>query len=149
MPKDDLPNLSNVSNVNRFTTANHSDHSHTTPHATSAALSLPSFDEMMKMAQDDPESLTRLRQEMAQATIANASQEMQPRLLAQQSHIDRLISSGKNPNHTNVLLMKELRQQVDKFCQALQGTPPCQEEAKVLSLARYTESHPKDTPSSH
>ncbi|WP_319536041.1 DUF3135 domain-containing protein [uncultured Vibrio sp.] len=83
--------------------------------------SLPSFDELMKMAQDDPEAFEQFRQDKAREMIEGASENMQPRLWAQQSHIDRVINNCKNPNHTNVVLMNELQKQLMKFRDALQG----------------------------
>ncbi|MGR5208841.1 DUF3135 domain-containing protein [Vibrio sp. PNB23_22_6] len=82
---------------------------------------LPSFDEMVKMAERDPEAFEQFRHNMAKEMIENASEEMQPRLWAQQSHIDRVIHNCKNPHHTNVVLMNELQKQVVKFREALQG----------------------------
>ena len=96
--------------------------------------SLPSFDELMKMAQDDPEAFERFRQDKAREMIEGASENMQPRLWAQQSHIDRVIKNCKNPNHTNVVLMNELQKQLMKFRDALQGNTPAEQADNVVQL---------------
>ncbi|MGF1699893.1 DUF3135 domain-containing protein [Photobacterium makurazakiensis] len=80
---------------------------------------LPSFDELKAMAENAPEELEALRISMSEEVIANASESMQPRLRAQMSHINQVIAKGKNPNHTNILLMAELQQQLKRFAQAL------------------------------
>ncbi|MGF1910237.1 DUF3135 domain-containing protein [Vibrio kasasachensis] len=87
------------------------------------AQQLPSFDELVKLVQEDEAAFEQLKQEKCQELIQSASQDMQPRLLAQQSHIDRLVGHCKNPNHVNVVLMQELRKQVQKFQSSLQGSP--------------------------
>ncbi len=58
---------------------------------------LPSFDEMVKMAERDPEAFEQFRHDMAKEMIEGASEQMQPRLWAQQSHIDRVIHNCKIP----------------------------------------------------
>ncbi|MGR5076921.1 DUF3135 domain-containing protein [Photobacterium swingsii] len=83
------------------------------------AQTLPSFDELKTLAEQDPEALEALRITMSQDIIDNASQAMQPRLQAQLSHINQVIATGKNPNHVNVLLRKELHRQFVRFSQAL------------------------------
>ncbi len=41
---------------------------------------LPSFDEMVKMAERDPEAFEQFRHDMAKEMIEGASEQMQPRL---------------------------------------------------------------------
>ena len=89
--------------------------------ATLINQTLPTFDELMVLAQDNPEAFNRFKQEMCQEMIQSASEEMRDRLWAQQSHIDRVVGQCKNPNHTNVVLMRELVSQVGKFHEALEG----------------------------
>ncbi|WP_428774771.1 DUF3135 domain-containing protein [Vibrio sp.] len=95
---------------------------------------LPSFDELVALAKTDPEQLTRMRQSMCAELIQSASPEMQQRLRAQQSHIELIISRGKNPNQVNVMLMRELYRQLFKFQQSLNGnfTELYNSEAAVL-----------------
>ncbi|MCG9750343.1 DUF3135 domain-containing protein [Vibrio brasiliensis] len=82
---------------------------------------LPSFDELMELAQSNPEAFTQFKHEMCEEMILSASEEMQERLWAQQSHIDRVVGSCKNPNHANVVLMRELVSQMVKFQDVLDG----------------------------
>ncbi|UYI47332.1 DUF3135 domain-containing protein [Vibrio natriegens] len=95
---------------------------------------LPSFDELMKMAQDDPEAFEHFRQEKAREMIEGASESMQPRLRAQQSHIDRVINNCKNPNHVNVVLINELQKQLITFRDALQGNTPSEQAGNVVQF---------------
>ncbi|MCG9723806.1 DUF3135 domain-containing protein [Vibrio brasiliensis] len=82
---------------------------------------LPSFDELMELARSNPEAFTQFKHEMCEEMILSASEEMQERLWAQQSHIDRVVGSCKNPNHANVVLMRELVSQMVKFQDILDG----------------------------
>ncbi|CAE6881812.1 DUF3135 domain-containing protein [Vibrio alginolyticus] len=93
---------------------------------------LPSFDELVRMAENDPEAFEQFRKDKAREMIEGASETMQPRLWAQQSHIDRVISNCKNPHHVNVVLMKELQKQVMKFRDALQGNLQPERTQNVL-----------------
>ncbi|KII81178.1 DUF3135 domain-containing protein [Vibrio renipiscarius] len=86
-----------------------------------SAQKLPSFDELVKLALEDEAAFEQLKREKCEEMIQSASIDMQPRLWAQQSHIDRVVGQCKNPNHVNVVLMQELVKQVQKFQAALQG----------------------------
>ncbi len=99
---------------------------------------LPDFDVMAKLAQDDPEKFEQLRQQLIEETINQANSGMQPRLKAQQSHIDLIISRGKNPLHTTMLLRDELQRQLARFAQTLQQ-PSAKENAVITPIS----SHPK------
>lgn len=103
----------------------------------SPSQTLPPFDEMVRMAERDPEAFEQFRHEMAKEMIESASENMQERLWAQQSHIDRVISACKNPHHTNVVLMNELQKQVVKFRAALQGETAPTQKADVASLEAF------------
>jgi len=83
---------------------------------------LPSFDDLVELAKNDPEAFDSLKHNLCEEMILSASQEMQGRLRAQQSHIDLVISHCKNPNHVNVELMRELAVQINKFQEALDGS---------------------------
>ncbi|EID4391292.1 DUF3135 domain-containing protein [Vibrio vulnificus] len=98
---------------------------------------LPSFDEMMALAAENPDAFNQFKQDMCQEMIQSASEAMRERLLAQQSHIDLVISRCKNPVHTNVVLMNELTKQMVKFREALDSDgselqAPC---AEVIPFA--------------
>ncbi|MBR9789240.1 MAG: DUF3135 domain-containing protein [Vibrionaceae bacterium] len=102
--------------------------------------SLPSFDKLMKMAQDDPEAFEQFRQDMVREMIEGASKSMQPRLWAQQSHIDRVINNCKNPHHTNVVLMNELQKQLMKFRDVLQGNQQAERADNVVKFRTIKKS---------
>ncbi|EEZ01057.1 DUF3135 domain-containing protein [Vibrio mimicus] len=93
---------------------------------------LPPFDELVALAKHNPEAFTQFKKEMCEEMILSASLGMQQRLWAQQSHIDRVVSRGKNPVHTNVILMRELSQQMVKFRDALSGDIHQEQDAQVL-----------------
>lgn len=82
---------------------------------------LPPFDELVELAQANPEAFTMLKQEICEETILASSEKMQDRLWALQSHIDRVIETSSNPHHLNVRLMKELTKQVIRFQDSLEG----------------------------
>ncbi|MGF1730675.1 DUF3135 domain-containing protein [Photobacterium kasasachensis] len=101
---------------------------------------LPSFDELRAMAEQAPDELEALRLSMSEEIISNASAEMQPRLRAQMSHINQVIAKGKNPNHTNILLMAELQVQLKRFAQALNAPETLTEhQAKIMPFSRPSE----------
>lgn len=81
-------------------------------------ITLPDFDELIRLAQTDPEQLSQLRQAVAQQYIAQRSDEWQQRLEALQSHIERLISTGRNPYHVNMLLHQAMQDSVASLRQA-------------------------------
>ncbi|MBW3697318.1 DUF3135 domain-containing protein [Vibrio sp. T187] len=81
---------------------------------------LPPFDELVELAKN-PDAFNQFKHEMCEEMICSASTGMQDRLRAQQSHIDLVVSRCKNPDHTNVVLMQELRCQMFKFQEVLEG----------------------------
>ena len=106
---------------------------------------LPSFDEMVELAKEDTQAFNRFKKDMCEEMILSASESMQGRLRAQQSHIDRVVSRCKNPNHTNVVLMRELSQQMYRFQEVLDGdnynTP---QQATVIPFAPRSGDEVKD-----
>ncbi|MEJ6062909.1 DUF3135 domain-containing protein, partial [Aliivibrio salmonicida] len=76
---------------------------------------LPSFDELKALAEKDPEQLETLRHQLSMEFIESLPEEHQGPLLAQQSHIERVIKRGNNPNHINILLGHELGKQFVRF----------------------------------
>ncbi len=73
------------------------------------------FDTLVKMAQEEPEKFEQYRKEMCEKAIVESSPHMQPRLRAQQSHIDRVIESCSNPHQVNIKLYGELQKQLSKL----------------------------------
>lgn len=82
---------------------------------------LPSFDELVELAKHNPDAFTQLKKDICEEMILTSSNNMQDRLWAQQSHIDLVVSQCKNPVHANVMLMRELCEQMMKFRNALDG----------------------------
>lgn len=83
------------------------------------ALSIPSFDELKALAEKDPEQLEALRHQLSMELIESVSKKHQGPLLAQKSHIDRIIKRGNNPHHINILLGRELGRQFSRFADSL------------------------------
>ncbi len=102
---------------------------------------LPSFDELMELAEHNPAAFDQFKKDMCEEMILSASEEMQGRLWAQQSHIDRVVSRCKNPNHTNIVLMKELSQQIGRFQSALDGEVPADKESANIIPFQPKEEH--------
>jgi hypothetical protein len=96
-------------------------------------ITLPSFEELAAIAKDDPDQLSQLRQDLCEEFITSCSSAVQPRLQAQQSHIERVLTRAKNPTHANVLLRKELHKQVVKLADRLKGDPQTpQQSAEII-----------------
>ncbi len=97
---------------------------------------LPPFEELVALAKNDPEAFSRFKREMCEALISSASESMQQRLRAQQSHIDLIVSQCKNPYHINVTLMREMTLQLAKFRDALKGETEPRYEADIIPFRR-------------
>ncbi|GLO62166.1 hypothetical protein MACH09_26740 [Vibrio sp. MACH09] len=96
---------------------------------------LPSFDELVDLAENDPQEFDRFKLELCEQVITIASVEMQPRLRAQQSHIDRVIKRCKNPYQTNMVLAQELSAQMGKFKVALEGDLDSVQSAEIIPFS--------------
>ncbi|MEI8632210.1 DUF3135 domain-containing protein [Vibrio sp. PP-XX7] len=106
----------------------------------SSYLTLPPFDELVALAEQNPEAFAIFKRDICEEMILSASQKMQKRLWAQQSHIDRVVNSSKNPCHANVKLMQELSTQMQKFQKALISKPDTSQtshQAEVICLDKY------------
>ncbi len=111
-------------------------------HQAAKPITLPSFDELMVMAQQDPNGFERFRQRACLRCILSSSLPMRERLIAQQNHINRLISHCKNPVHTNMVLMRELQKQVAKLRQSLEANPRLssqQPQAEIIDFGQACE----------
>jgi hypothetical protein len=96
---------------------------------------LPSFDELVELAENNPDGFERFKRKACEKAITFASEEMQPRLRAQQSHIDRVIKHCKNPHHINVVLARELSLQVIKIQGALDGQQFEMQSAEIIPFS--------------
>jgi len=99
---------------------------------------LPPFDELVALAKQNPEAFSQFKRQMCEEMISSASLNMQQRLRAQQSHIDLVVSQCKNPNHINVILMREMTIQRVKFRDALEGEVS-QQQAVVIPFRRNSD----------
>lgn len=98
---------------------------------------LPSFDELVELAQNNPEGFETFKRKACEQVITAASEEMIPRLRAQQSHIDRVISHCKNPYHINIVLARELNIQIIKMHEALDREPLVNEGADIIPFPSH------------
>ncbi len=80
---------------------------------------LPSFDELKRLAETDPLQLEALRMSLSESVINEAPEDNRPQLRAMMSHINRVIAHGKNPNHVNAMLMRDLMRQFGRFQKSL------------------------------
>ncbi len=60
-------------------------------------LSLPEFEQLVTLAQDDPDAFERFRQSFCQSFIATAPRNHQHRLTAVQNRVDMVLSRAKTP----------------------------------------------------
>ncbi|BAX54437.1 DUF3135 domain-containing protein [Photobacterium damselae subsp. piscicida] len=81
--------------------------------------SLPSFDDLMQLAKDDPKQLTILRQQLCQEFIASCPASNQTQLQAQQHRLNLLIARSQHPLHTNALLRQELLRLLQRLTLAI------------------------------
>lgn len=95
---------------------------------------LPSFDELKALAESNPHALEALRIEMSEEIIENAGENIRPQLRAQFSHINRMIDSGKNPNHVNAMLMRALMRQFDRFSTAINNPSALTERSATVTV---------------
>ena len=116
-----------------------------TPNNDHPDTTLPDFDTLKTMAENDPEALEALRLRMSEQIIARANATMKPRLQAQLSHINHVIARGRNPHHTNMLLMAELQQQLKRF--ALAVTTPDALTAQQADIHPFVPPRDRPTPS--
>ncbi|WED26513.1 DUF3135 domain-containing protein [Vibrio sp. DW001] len=93
---------------------------------------LPSFDELVELAQNNPKGFEQFKRKACEQAIICASEEMVPRLRAQQSHIDRVINHCKNPYHINIVLARELSLQISKMHEVLEGDQSTRRSAEII-----------------
>lgn len=104
---------------------------------------LPSFDELKALAEKDPEQLEALRHQLSMEFIDSLPEDRQGPLLSQQSHIDRIIERGNNPNHINILLGHELGKQFVRFANSLNKPINEHQAADVIQFPN-TNNQPKN-----
>ena len=85
----------------------------------SISKSLPEFDEMVRMAQEDPEALEQLRQEMCEDVITSAPQEYQRKLRGLQFKIDMERRRAKTPMASCIRLSQMMHESFSQLREAL------------------------------
>lgn len=87
---------------------------------------LPSFEDMVKMAQNDPDALESLRQEMCEAVIQSAPETSQRKLRGLQFKIDMERRRAKTPMASCIRLSQMMHESFAQLREALndmQGAP--------------------------
>ena len=105
---------------------------------------LPSFDEMVKMAEEAPEALEQLRNEMCQSVIDSAPPDSQRKLRGLQFKIDMERRRAKTPMASCIRLSQMMHESFSELRDALndmQGTPAqtLRNLAKDASIGSTTE----------
>ncbi len=100
---------------------------------------LPSFETLLKMAQQDPEALERLREEHVQTAIESAPEAYRQRLAGLQFQIDGVRRTAKSPMASCLNISKmmheslqSLKSFIDESDTPLEAAP--MEAAKVLAF---------------
>ncbi len=102
-------------------------------------LQLPPFEELVALAEENPEAFSLLKQELCEEAILSSPSAIQDRLWALQSHIDRIVGSCKNPNHVNARLIQELNKHFVRFQATLNGhyQPESSASATIIPFPRH------------
>jgi len=106
-------------------------------------VDMPSFDELRKMAENNPEQLEQLRQQMVEEAINNAPESYQRRLRGLQFQVDMERRRAKNPMDSCIRISKMMHDHLYQMRETINGaqlesvfTSPVQTE----SVARDVES---------
>ncbi len=83
---------------------------------------LPSFDELMKLAQQDPEKLEEMRQNWVEETIASAPEIFQRRLKGLQFQIDMERQKSQNPMSSCIRISQMMHEGLANLREALNQT---------------------------
>ncbi len=76
---------------------------------------LPEFDELMRLAKEDPEALERLRQEAIEDLISNAPEQHQRRLRGLQFQVDMERQKAKNPMDSCIKISRLMHDSFSKL----------------------------------
>lgn len=76
---------------------------------------LPEFDELMRLAKEDPEALERLRQEAIEDLISNAPEQHQRRLRGLQFQVDMERQRAKNPMDSCIKISRLMHDSFSKL----------------------------------
>lgn len=84
-------------------------------------MSLPSFDEMVKMAKENPEELEKIRKNEIDKIINNAPVENQDGLRGLQNQLDLIRRSSKNKTVVAEKMFSEMMVSLNKLNDKLNG----------------------------
>jgi hypothetical protein len=85
-------------------------------------VKLPSFDELKKLAETNPEQLEKLRAELIEDTISSAPQQYQRRLRGLQFQIDMERRRAKNPLSSCIRISKMMHDHLYQMRQTILAT---------------------------
>lgn len=97
-------------------------------------MQLPTFDELLKLAQHNPEQLEALRQQAVEETISNAPDAQQRRLRGLQFQIDAERRIANNPMAACINISKMMH---DRLFELRQFVNP--DEANSLQMPAYAD----------
>ena len=80
---------------------------------------IPSFDTLLRLAQQDPKKLEELRIKLARHTIDQAPERMQPRLRGLQFQIDLKRKLAKTPMAACIQLSSMMHRSLAELCDAI------------------------------
>jgi hypothetical protein len=87
-------------------------------------MKLPSFDEMMRLASDDPESLESIRVQAIENFISSAPQDLQRRLRGLQFRIDATRTCSSNPMAACLKISQMMHDQLHHLLDTINGNEP-------------------------
>ncbi len=86
-------------------------------------MEMPSFDEMVQLAQSNPQEFEQLRQQLIADLIDNSPVHSQRRLRGLQFRIDMERQLAKTPLNTCLRVSRMMHDQLDRLRQALLNSP--------------------------
>ncbi|SDK27644.1 Protein of unknown function [Ferrimonas sediminum] len=110
-------------------------------------ITLPSFDEMMRMAKEEPQALEALRTNAIEQTIANAKADNQPQLRALQHRIDVTITRASNPCQSMVQLSNMMHDKLALLNTAFQN--PAALDQHQASVAQFRPNPQRNPAANH
>lgn len=103
---------------------------------------IPEFDELTKMAQNNPDQLEALRLKLIDETISLADQSFQRKLRGLQFHIDMEIRRAKSPMAACVKISEMMHGSLNELRNAITNRP--QQENSAVFTSRVRDSYSED-----
>ena len=89
-------------------------------------MTLPPFEELRRLAEQNPAELENLRQRLVEDTISKAPEEYQRRLRGLQFRIDAERQRSSNPMSSCLRLSRMMHDQLHHLLESIQDTPQMQ-----------------------